>query len=110
MAARKIKIKFNLNGEDLETEVQPNRRLLDFLREDMGLTGTKEGCGIGECGACTVLLNNKAVNSCLVLACQVNRAEILTIEGELRKTVYCIPFRKVFFPVVQCSAASALRE
>ena len=81
MAGKKIKIKFNLNGKKLETEVRSNRRLLDFLREDVGLTGTKEGCGIGECGACTVLLNNKAVNSCLVLAGQINGADILTIEG-----------------------------
>jgi carbon-monoxide dehydrogenase small subunit len=103
MAARKIKIKFNLNGEDLETEVQPNRRLLDFLREDLGLTGTKEGCGIGECGACTVLLNNKAVNSCLVLACQVNRTEILTIEGVAKNGVLH-PIQESFLSsgAVQC--------
>jgi carbon-monoxide dehydrogenase small subunit len=81
MATKKLKIKFNLNGERHEIEVRTNRRLLDLLREAMGLTGTKEGCGIGECGACTVLLNNKAVNSCLVLAAQIHEKDILTIEG-----------------------------
>ena len=76
-----ISIKFKLNGKEVNIETEPNRRLLDLLREDLGLTGTKEGCGIGECGACTVLLNGKAVNSCLILAPQVNGAEITTVEG-----------------------------
>ncbi|MCX6150595.1 MAG: (2Fe-2S)-binding protein [Ignavibacteriales bacterium] len=76
-----MKISFKLNNEQVNIEVQPNRRLLDLLREDLGLTGTKEGCSIGECGACTVLINGKAVNSCLVLAVQVDGTEILTVEG-----------------------------
>lgn len=76
---------FNLiikvNGREFRLPVSPNRRLLDILREDLGLTGTKEGCGEGECGACTVLVNGRAVNACLVLAPDANGAEILTIEG-----------------------------
>ena len=76
-----IIISFILNGKKITIETKPNRRLLDLLREDLGLTGTKEGCGIGECGACTVLLNGKAVNSCLILAPQVDGAEITTVEG-----------------------------
>jgi len=76
-----LSIKFKLNGKEVNVQTSPNRRLIDLLREDLGLTGTKEGCSIGECGACTVLLNGKAVNSCLILAPQVNGAEIETVEG-----------------------------
>ncbi len=78
---KKIKVSFKLNGKQVELETKPNRRLLDILREDLGLTGTKEGCSIGECGACTVIVNGRAVNSCLVLVGEVNRSEIITIEG-----------------------------
>jgi aerobic-type carbon monoxide dehydrogenase small subunit (CoxS/CutS family) len=77
---RNFKIKFILNQLEVQLETKPNRRLLDILREDFKLTGTKEGCSIGECGACTVILNGRAVNSCLVLAGQVDGAEIITIE------------------------------
>ena len=87
---KKIHLKFLLNGKATKIMVSVNRRLLDLLREDFGLTGTKEGCGIGECGACTVLMNGKAVNSCLVLAGQIEGAEIETVEhlaknGELNR-------------------------
>ena len=75
-----VKVKFFLNEKQVQLETKPNRRLLDILREDFKLTGTKEGCSIGECGACTVIMNGQAVNSCLVLAGQVDRAEIITIE------------------------------
>ncbi|MFC2088781.1 (2Fe-2S)-binding protein [Calditrichota bacterium] len=74
-------VQFKLNGKNVELVTQPNRRLLDVLREDLGLTGTKEGCAIGECGACTVIMNGDAINSCLILIGQVEGAEILTIEG-----------------------------
>jgi aerobic carbon-monoxide dehydrogenase small subunit len=70
-----------VNGAEHELEVEPLRRLLDVLRDDLGLTGTKEGCGEGECGACTVLVDGVALNSCLVAACQVEGREITTIEG-----------------------------
>lgn len=78
---KKIRVSFKLNGKQVELETKPNKRLLDILREDFGLTGTKEGCSIGECGACTVIVNGRAVNSCLVLAGEVNDSEVITIEG-----------------------------
>lgn len=74
-------IKLTINGKPVETAVSPNQTLLQFLRDDMNLTGTKHGCGLGDCGACTVMLDGKAVNSCLVLAIQADNSEILTIEG-----------------------------
>lgn len=77
----KFKVSFNLNHEDVCVEVNPNKRLLDMLREDFGLTGVKEGCGEGECGACTVILNGEAVTSCTVLAPQVDGSSVITIEG-----------------------------
>jgi aerobic-type carbon monoxide dehydrogenase small subunit (CoxS/CutS family) len=76
-----MQISFVLNGRRVEAEVQPGCRLLDLLREQFDLTGAKEGCGQGECGACTVIVDDQAVNSCLVLAAQVDGAEVLTIEG-----------------------------
>jgi carbon-monoxide dehydrogenase small subunit len=78
---KKLRINFRLNGSQVEVETKSNKRLLDLLRDDLGLTGTKEGCSIGECGACTVLVNGKAVNSCLVLAGEIDGADIITIEG-----------------------------
>ncbi len=74
-------IRLTVNGEPLEAAVAQNQTLVQFLREDLGLTGTKHGCGLGDCGACTVILDGKAVNSCLVLAIQANGSEVLTIEG-----------------------------
>ena len=73
--------RFTLNGRPTEVAGAPMARLLDVLRRDLGLTGSKEGCGEGECGACTVLLNNEAVCSCLVPLFQVEGASITTIEG-----------------------------
>lgn len=74
-------ITMTVNGAPVEAAVEPNRTLVQFLREDLGLTGTKHGCGLGDCGACTVILDGKPVNSCLVLAVQANGREVLTIEG-----------------------------
>ena len=76
-----MKIRFTVNGRQVERETDAETRLLDLLREDLALTGTKEGCGEGECGACTVLVDGRAVNSCLVLAPQVDGKSVLTIEG-----------------------------
>jgi carbon-monoxide dehydrogenase small subunit len=73
--------RFFVNGEPVEVEVPGMRRLLDVLREDLSLTGTKEGCGEGECGACTVLLDGAVVDSCLVPVCQVVGTSIRTVEG-----------------------------
>ena len=74
-------IRLKINGLSHELEVKPWATLLDTLREDLGLTGTKEGCGQGECGACTVLMDGKPVNACLILAMEAQGKEILTIEG-----------------------------
>ena len=74
-------VNFIINGESRTVEVFPMARLLDVLREQLHLTGTKEGCGEGECGACTVILDGKIVNSCLVPVAQVNGSNIKTIEG-----------------------------
>lgn len=76
-----IRIDFNLNGSDVSVLADPNKRLVDFLREDMGMTSVKEGCGEGECGACTVIYNGKAVTSCLMLAGQVDGGTVITLEG-----------------------------
>ncbi|MCD6176207.1 MAG: (2Fe-2S)-binding protein [Candidatus Cloacimonetes bacterium] len=76
-----IKIKINVNGKDHELEVEDSMRLLDILRDELRLTGTKEGCAVGECGACTVIMNGDAVNSCLILATQANNATIKTVEN-----------------------------
>ncbi len=76
-----IHLRFKVNGQPVSLEVDPGMRLLDVLREKLFLTGTKEGCGKGECGACTVLMNGLPVDSCLVLAIQAENAEIVTIEG-----------------------------
>ncbi len=74
-------ITFNVNNESRTVDIFPMARLLDVLREQLHLTGTKEGCGEGECGACTVVLDGQIVNSCLVPVAQVNGSEIKTIEG-----------------------------
>jgi carbon-monoxide dehydrogenase small subunit len=74
-------LRFTLNGRPCELEIDGHERLVDILRNRLNLTGTKESCGIGECGACTVIMDKKAVNSCLVMGCQIQGKEILTIEG-----------------------------
>ncbi len=76
-----MQIKFTVNGKIKELDVPSKKRLLDILREDLNLIGTKEGCGKGECGACTVLMNGKRVNSCLIPALQIPGSQIVTIEG-----------------------------
>src|SRR4029078_1821293 len=72
---------FTLNGKRTRVDAHPMRRLLDVLREDCGLTGSKEGCGEGECGACTVLVNGLPVNSCLIPLAHADRTRVTTIEG-----------------------------
>jgi aerobic carbon-monoxide dehydrogenase small subunit len=74
-------INLKLNGKETSISLTKNKRLIDLLRDDLNLTGTKEGCSIGECGACTVIINGKAVNSCLVLAQQVDDCDVITVEG-----------------------------
>ncbi len=82
--ADRINLVMKLNGEERSVNVHPFARLLDVLREDLRLTGTKEGCGEGECGACTIFLNGQVVNSCLVPAVQAQGAEVITVEGLAR--------------------------
>ena len=76
-----MRLNFYVNESPVSLEVEPQRRLLDILREDLGLTGTKEGCSEGECGACTVIVDGEAVHSCLTLAAQLQGRHVTTIEG-----------------------------
>ena len=78
-------ISVTVNGEKISIQVEDNWTLLRLLRDQLALLGTKEGCGKGECGACTVILSGKPVNSCLVLAVEADGCEVLTIEGEARQ-------------------------
>ena len=80
-------LNFILNGKKINIKADDSKRLVDVLREDLGLTGTKEGCGIGECGACTVIIDGNSVNSCLVLASQISGSNIETIENLERDDV-----------------------
>ena len=77
----KVSIDIHVNGERYQEEVEPRTTLLEFLRQTLHLTGTKEGCGLGDCGTCIVLLDEKPVNSCLVLAVDANGRQVTTIEG-----------------------------
>lgn len=78
-------IELIVNGSHVRAEVDPTRLLVDFLREDLGLTGTKKGCGVGECGACTIIMDGVAVDSCLVLAAAADGTTVTTIEGVAEK-------------------------
>ena len=88
-------IKMRVNGKKVEAEVPTNRMLIDFLRYDVGLTGTKEGCSVGVCGACTVLMNGDMISSCLTLAVMADGQEITTVEG-LAKNGELNPVQKSF--------------
>jgi len=98
------RISFLLNGEVQELEIEDHWTLLYLLREELGLTGTKEGCGSGECGACTVLVDNKAVNSCLYLAAEADGKEVLTIEGLASPDGTLHPLQRAFVEngAIQC--------
>lgn len=98
------KIKFRVNGLDQEVLVRNNWSLAKVLRDELGLMGTKVGCGEGECGACTVLMNGKTVTSCLVLAPQANGTEIITIEGLCGKDGKLHPIQEAYVEAgaIQC--------
>ena len=96
-----MKIAFTVNGRARRVEVPPMKRLLDVLREDCRLTGTKEGCGEGECGACSVMIGSQVVNACLVPACQAEGERITTIEGIARQG-RLHPLQKAF---LECGGA-----
>ncbi len=100
----KIKVTMTVNKKTVESEIEPYARLLDVLRDDFGFTGVKEGCGIGECGACTIIMNGKKVNSCMILAAQAQGAEILTIEGVENPDGSMHPVQEAFLEkgAVQC--------
>jgi len=100
---KKVEIAFTINGKKRSLSVKPNDLLINIIRNDLYLTGSKYGCGIGECGACTVLLNGEPVLSCLTLAATVDGKEITTIEG-LAKENELHPMQKAFLKnaAVQC--------
>lgn len=104
----KLPVHLNVNGQAYRLEVEPHRFLLDVLRDDLGLQGTKECCDEGECGACTVLLDGKAVDSCLVLAVQADGRAITTIEGMARGR-QLHPLQQAFLEAgaVQCGYCTA---
>jgi carbon-monoxide dehydrogenase small subunit len=103
----KLQIQTIVNGESYEGSVEPKKTLLEFLREDLDLIGTKKGCDDGECGSCTVLLEGKPVNACLVLAVEANGKKILTIEG-LMEGATLHPLQEAFIEhgAVQCGYCS----
>ncbi len=97
-----MKLLFIVNGRETTVTTAADRRLIDLLREDLGLTGTKEGCGEGECGACTILLNGQAVNSCLIYASQIAGKSVATIEGVATESLH--PLQRAFMEkgAIQC--------
>jgi carbon-monoxide dehydrogenase small subunit len=99
---RKLAVSFAVNGEPRTVEAYPLARLLDVLRQDLRLTGTKEGCGEGECGACAVLINGELVNSCLVPMAQVEGSKITTIEGIAGETLHAVQAAFVECGGAQC--------
>jgi carbon-monoxide dehydrogenase small subunit len=103
----KVNINLMVNGEDCELEVYPQTTLLELLRDHLHLTGTKEGCGLGDCGTCMVLMEGQPVNSCLVLAVDADRRKITTVEG-LEQNGQLHPLQEKFLEkgAVQCGFCS----
>jgi len=97
---KKARVRFRVNGQDIELDIEPMATLLDILREQLGLTGTKKGCGAGDCGACTVIMDKKAILSCLTPAMQVTGREITTVEG-LSRNGELHPLQEAF---IECGA------
>lgn len=97
-----VNVTIKVNGKEYRREINPMMRLIDFLRDELKLKGTKEGCGEGECGACTVIMNGNIIDSCLMLAAAADGAEVLTIEGLNGEELH--PIQQAFVEVgaVQC--------
>jgi len=100
----KKKIEFNVNGEPVEVTVEPNALLLNVLRDDLGLVGAKYGCGTGECGLCTVLVNGEPILSCITLAAAADGADVTTIEGLAKPDGTLDPVQEAFLDhgAIQC--------
>lgn len=96
----KARVRFRVNGQDIELDIEPMATLLDVLREQLGLTGTKKGCDAGDCGACTVIMDKKAILSCLTPAMQATGREITTVEG-LSRNGELHPLQEAF---IECGA------
>jgi carbon-monoxide dehydrogenase small subunit len=96
----KTRVKFRVNGQDIELDVDPMATLLDVLREQLGLTGTKRGCDAGDCGACTVIMDGKAILSCLTPVLQATGKEIVTVEGLAQEGILH-PLQEAF---IECGA------
>jgi len=105
----KIPVTLSINGEGHDLYIPPNRTLLEVLREDLSLTGTKEGCGEGACGSCTVLCSGHPIRSCLTLAAEVQGEEITTVEGLRTKDGRLDPLQQAFMDhgAVQCGFCTA---
>lgn len=101
-------IRFELNGNEMAVEIEDHWTLLHLLREELGLTGTKEGCGVGECGACTVLVDGMAVNSCIFLAAEAHGRRVTTIEGLASPDGRLHPIQEAFIEhgAIQCGFCS----
>jgi carbon-monoxide dehydrogenase small subunit len=96
-------VTFIVNGKEVTLKVGPKERLIDTLREQLKLTGTKEGCSVGECGACTIILDGKAVSSCLILTGQIGGSEVLTIEGlEVNGNLDSLQQAFIDYHAIQC--------
>ena len=103
MKSKKIPIRFNINGENKELDIPAGMTALELIRDRLELKGTKEGCGIGECGACTIIVDGRAVNACLIFAAQLDGREISTVES-LDQTGQLHPIQEAFAEqhAVQC--------
>jgi carbon-monoxide dehydrogenase small subunit len=103
MTVEKTMLSLTVNGELYQRTIKPNLTLLDFIRDELGLTGTKKGCETGDCGSCTVILDGELVNSCLLLAMEANGKSVLTIEG-LAKGGKLHPLQEAFieYGAIQC--------
>ncbi len=99
-----MNIEFNCNGKKVSIDVPGNMRVIDLLRDELGLTGTKEGCGRGECGACTILVNGNPVNSCIMYAAKLNNTDVITIEGLNKDEQGLHPIQQAYLEedAVQC--------